>query len=141
MNTYAFVIGSVIAVVVVLVFKAIRLEQAKWAYPALLATFPVNYWIFAIYASDVAALHKELLVGLVFLAVAYAAYKFKSFVTLLLLAAGYVLHAAYDFHHELLFVNTGAPGWWPEFCGSIDVLIGAYIAYLTLSLPRKPAAA
>ena len=102
-----------------------------------MATFPVNYWVFAIYRSDSAALLKEVLVGLAFLAIAYAAYKFKSFVTLLLLAAGYVLHAAYDFYHNLFFVNAGAPTWWPEFCGSVDVLIGAYIAYLAFSFSKK----
>src|SRR4029077_10319789 len=101
MNIYALATGVVIAVVVVTLFKAWRLEEAKWAYPVLLATFPVNYWVFAIYASDSAALLKEVLVGLAFLTVAYAAYKFKSVVTLLLLAAGYVLHAAYDVYHNL----------------------------------------
>jgi lysylphosphatidylglycerol synthetase-like protein (DUF2156 family) len=142
-NIYALATGAVIAVVVVLLFKAWRLEQANWAYPALLATFPVNYWAFAIYAADSTALLKEFLVGLAFLAVAYTAYKIKSFVTLLLLAAGYVLHAAYDFLHNSFFVNAGAPTWWPEFCGSVDVLIGAYIAYLALTRqppnsPRRP---
>jgi hypothetical protein len=137
MNIYALAIGAVIALVVVLLFKAWGLESTKWAYPVLLATFPVNYWVFAIYGSDSAALLKELLVGLAFLAVAYTAYKFKSFATLLLLAFGYVMHAAYDFSHNRFFVNAGAPTWWPEFCGSVDVLIGAYIAYLALSLPKK----
>lgn len=138
MNIYALAIGATIAFVVVLLFKAWGLESTKWAYPVLLATFPVNYWVFAIYGSDSAALLKELLVGLAFLAVAYTAYKFKSFATLLLLAFGYVMHAAYDVSHNRFFVNAGAPTWWPEFCGSVDVLIGAYIAYLALSFPRKP---
>jgi hypothetical protein len=137
MNIYALATGAVIAVVVVLLFKARRLEEARWAYPVLLATFPVNYWVFAIYASDSAALLKEFLVGLAFLAVAYIACKFRSFVTLLLLTAGYVMHAAYDFCHNLFFLNAGAPTWWPEFCGSVDVLIGAYIAYLAFLSPRK----
>ena len=137
MNNYALAIGAVIAFVVVLLFKAWGLERTKWAYPVLLATFPVNYWVFAIYGSDSAALLKEALVGLAFLAVAYIAYKFKAFATLLLLAAGYVLHAAYDFSHNFFFVNAGAPTWWPEFCASVDVPIGAYIAYLAFSLPRK----
>lgn len=137
MNIYALAVGVVIAVVTVLLFKAWGLEEAKWAYPVLLAEFPVNYWIFAIYGSDSAALLNELLVGLAFLAVAYTAYKSKSFVTLLLLAAGYVMHAVYDFYHNLFFVNAGAPTWWPEFCGSVDVLIGAYIAYLAFSFPKK----
>jgi hypothetical protein len=140
MNIYALAIGAVTALIVVLLFKAWGLEQTKWAYPVLLAEFPVNYLGFAIYGSDSAALLKEFLAGLAFLAVAYIAYKFKSFATLLFLAVGYVMHAAYDFYHNLVFVNAGAPTWWPEFCGSIDVLIGAYVAYLAFSSHRQPVA-
>ncbi len=46
MNIYAFAIGAFIAVVVVLLFKSWGLEETKWAYPVLLAEFPVNYWSF-----------------------------------------------------------------------------------------------
>ena len=137
MNIYALAVGVVSAVGVVQLFKAWGLESTKWAYPVLLAEFPVNYWAFAIYGSDSAALLKEIVVGLAFLAVAYIAYKVKAFVTLLLLAFGYVMHAAYDFSHNFLFVNAGAPTWWPEFCASVDVLIGAYVAYLAFSSPKK----
>ena len=134
---YALAVGTVSALVVVLLFKAWGLENTKWAYPVLLAEFPVNYWAFAIYGSDSAALLKEIVVGLAFLAVAYIAYKVKSFATLLLLAFGYVMHAAYDFSHNLFFVDAGAPTWWPEFCASVDVLIGAYLAYLAFSFRKK----
>jgi hypothetical protein len=140
MNIYALAVGVVSAIVVVLLFKSWGLERTKWAYPVLLAEFPVNYWIFAIHGSDSAALLKELLVGLAFLAVAYIAYKVKSLVTLLLLAFGYVMHAAYDFSHDFFFVNAGTPTWWPEFCASVDVLIGAYLAYLAFSFPKKSVA-
>lgn len=137
MNIYALAVGVVSAVVVVLLFKAWGLEKTNWAYPVLLAEFPVNYWIFAIYGSDHAALLNELVVGLAFLAIAFIAYKVKSFVTLLLLAFGYVMHAAYDLSHDFFFVNAGAPMWWPEFCVSVDVVIGAYIAYLAFSFRKK----
>jgi len=137
MNIVAIAVGVGSAVVAVLLFRAWGIETTKWAYPGLLAEFPVNYWAFAIYGSDSAALPKEILASAVFLAVAYIAYRFKSFVTLVLLAAGYVLHAAYDCYHDLFFVNAGAPKWWPEFCGSADILLGAYVAYLAFSLPRK----
>jgi hypothetical protein len=136
MNIYALAVGVVSAVVAVLLFKFWGLETTKWAYPVLLAEFPVNYWGFAIYGSDAAALLKEVLVGLAFLAVAYVACKVKSFATLLLLAFGYVMHAAYDFSHNFFFVNAGAPTWWPEFCASVDVLIGAYVAYLGFSFRK-----
>ena len=70
------------------------------------------------------------------LAVAYIAYRARSFATLLLLAFGYAMHAAYDFSHNTFFVNAGTPTWWPEFCASVDVLIGAYIASLAYSFRR-----
>src|SRR5688572_9229807 len=106
MNIYALAIGTVIAVFVVLLFKARRLENTGWAYPILLATFPVYYWVFAVYAADYAVLLKEFMVGVAFLAIAYVAYRFKSFGALLLLAIGYVSHAAYDFYHNVFFVNS-----------------------------------
>ena len=137
MNIYAIAIGAVIALVVVLLFKVWGLEETRWAYPVLLAEFPVNYWIFAIYGADSAVLLEEVVVGLAFLVVAYIAYKFKSFVTLLFLAFGYDMHAVYDFSHNFFFINAGAPTWWPEFCASVDVLIGAYVAYLAFSFPKK----
>jgi len=141
MNLYALSAGVVSAILVVLLFKAWRLEDARWAYPLLLAEFPLNYWAFAFFASDSAALLKECLVGVIFFIVAYMAYRFKSIVALRLLAAGYVIHAVYDFCHNLLFVNAGTPTWWPEFCASVDVLIGAYIAYRAVGSSRQPSVA
>jgi hypothetical protein len=137
MNVYALAVGVVSAGVGVLLFKVWGIETTRWAYPVLLAEFPVNYWAFAIYGSDSAALPKEILASAVFLAVAYIAYRFRSVVTLLLLAVGYFLHAAYDCYHDSFFSNAGTPTWWPEFCGSADILLGAYVAYLALVLSRK----
>jgi hypothetical protein len=137
MDISALLIGAVVAVFVVLHLKATKREDSNWAYPLLLATFPVYYWVFAVYAPDYAELPGELMAGAAFLAIAYVAYKFKSFCTLLLLAVGYNLHAAYDFYHDFLFLNGGTPAWWPEFCGAVDVVIGCYVAYLAFSLPRK----
>jgi hypothetical protein len=141
MNIYALAIGIFMAAFVVLRFRASRLEKTRWAYPILLATFPIYYWVFAVHASDYTLLLYEFMAGVAFLAIAYAAYKFKSFATLLLLAIGYVAHAAYDLFHDAFFVNAGVPLWWPEFCGSVDVLIGGYVAYFAFSLRKQAAIA
>jgi len=141
MKIYALAVGTVIAVLVVLHLKATKRENTRWAYPLLLATFPVYYCIFAVFGSDYSALLGEFLVGVVFLAIAFVAYKFRSLGTLLLLATGYIAHAAYDFYHNLLLSNAGTPVWWPEFCGSVDVLLGGYVAYLAFSLHKKPVVA
>lgn len=137
MNIYALTIGIFIAVIVVLRFRTRRLEKNRWAYPMFLATFPIYYWVFAVYASDYTALLNELMASVVFLAIAYVAYRSRTFATLMLLAIGYVAHAAYDFYHDVLFVNAGVPTWWPEFCGSVDVLIGCYVAYLAFSFRKR----
>ena len=129
MNIYALIIGVFVAGLVVLRFRARRLERTRWVYPALLATFPVYYLVFAIYASDHSALLGEFAAGAVFFAVSFIAYKFRSFATLLVLAIGYLAHGAYDFFHDQLLSNSGVPSWWPEFCGSVDAVIGGYLVF------------
>lgn len=141
MNIYALTAGILSAIAVVSLFRSWRLEGTRWAYPVLLAEFPVNYWAFAIHGSDATALRLEILVGAAFVAVACIAYRARSFATLMVLAAGYVMHAAYDFSHDLFFVNAGEPAWWPEYCASVDVLIGLYIVYLAFACRREPATA
>ena len=134
MNYYALIVGIAVALYVVMRFRKRKLERIKWVYPAFLATFPVYYWVFAIYASDYQALLSEVAIGSVFLFVAYMAYKLNSFIGLVLLASGYIAHAAYDVMHHSLFYNHGTPSWWPEFCGSVDILIGIYLLYLAISV-------
>ncbi len=141
MNLYALIIGIVIAVYVIIRFRKTRLERKKWVYPVLLATFPVYYWVFAVYASDYRALAVEVIIGFIFLVIAYIAYKLSSFMSLLLLAFGYLAHGVYDIAHNSFFYNPGTPLWWPEFCGAVDVLIGLYLVYFAASMRRKNAEA
>ncbi len=137
MNYYAFIAGIIISIYVVVRFKKTKLEKRKWAYPAFLATFPIYYWVFAIYAADYSALINEIGAGLAFLLLAYMAYRLNSVSGLILLATGYILHAGYDVIHDSLFINLGTPPWWPEFCGSVDVLIGIYLLYLVVSVKGR----
>lgn len=139
MNYYALVIGIIIAVYVVIRFRKTKLERKQWVYPAFLATFPIYYWAFAVYASDYGALINEVAIGLGFLTIAYAAYRLKSSLGLMLLAVGYIGHAGYDIVHHSLFHNPGTPIWWPEFCGAVDALIGLYLIYFAFSMHKRRA--
>jgi len=121
----------------VILLRKVNLEKSSYAYPTFLATFPVYYCVFALYASDYGALTDELTVGLGFLALAYVAYKLSSIVGLLLLATGYIAHAIYDVVHNSIFYNAGTPLWWPEFCGAVDAFIGLYLIYLALTIKQK----
>ena len=139
MNHYALLVGIALAILAVIVFRTTRMEERKWLYPLLLATFPMYYFSFAVYGADYFALIMETLVGLVFFAVAYFGFKLNGSGALFVLGTGYIGHAAYDFAHNKFFLNAGAPSWWPEFCASVDLLIGIYLLIVAISLKTKTA--
>jgi len=130
-NFTALFVGIIIAVYVVVRFRETKLERKAWAYPSLIATFPVYYWVFALYGSDLQVFYKEIWVGTIFVSLIFVSLKIKRSMGLLLLAVTCISHAVYDVVHDELFTNSGVPSWWPEFCGSIDVLIGFYLVYLS----------
>lgn len=134
MNLVALIIGLALATYAIARFRVTKLEKTKWVYPLLLATFPFYYFAFAVYAGDHGALLNEIYVGLIFIAVAYAAYRLQSRLGIIILAIGYIGHAVYDIVHNHMFINEGTPVWWPEFCGAVDGLIGLYLVYLAFSL-------
>lgn len=137
MNLYALVIGIATVTFIIFRFKQSKLEYTKWAYPLLLASFPVYYFAFAVYGNDFTALGKELLAGMVFFAFAFIAYKSQRALAAVLVGIGCILHAVYDAFHDLLFTNAGTPGWWIEFCGSIDLILGVYLIYFALTMRDK----
>jgi len=43
----------------------------------------------------------------------------------------WILHGLYDLTHSQLITNAGVPGWYPVWCFSVDVVIGAYLLWLS----------
>lgn len=138
MNVYAFLIGIIIVFGIIFHFKKTRLERTHWAYPLLLGTFPLYYFVFALYAWDINALMLEALIGTLFLIIAYVAYKSGREIAALFVGIGCMLHGIYDVYHDSLFINEGMPNWWAEFCGSIDLVLGGYLIYFSLKLKGEP---
>ncbi len=139
MNLIALFVGFLAGVLLVARFHKTRLVRKKWAYPLLLASFPVYYWVFAVRNTwDSSVLQKEIFVGALFVGLSLIAYRLRQKTSLVLLASGYFGHAIYDVVHNSLFVNPGTPDWWPEFCGSIDALIGLYLVYLSVTVSSDP---
>jgi hypothetical protein len=126
----AFLIAIIITAGILVRFKAAGYERSGRAYPILLATFPLYYWVFALYAADYQALMNEIIVGVVFIGLAWLAYRLHDLRALLILAIGFISHGVYDIVHSRLFASSVAPTWWPEFCGSIDLLLGMYMLWL-----------
>jgi hypothetical protein len=52
-----------------------------------------------------------------------------------LVGAFWILHGLYDLTHGRFFTNPGVPGWYPIFCFSVDVVVGAYLLWLSRRIP------
>lgn len=137
MNIYALLIGIITVIFIIWHFKRRKLEKAQMPYPLLLATFPLYYFAFALYASDYHAFYKEMAVSIIFFALAYAAFKSNRTISASLVAFGCISHAVYDIYHNMFFINAGTPSWWLEFCGSIDIILGIYLIYFAFTAPNK----
>ena len=133
---YAIGAGVLVALVTVLGIKLAKNEHNFWSYPLVLASYPMFYFGFAIYAGDNQALVSELMfsipIYLIVVVCSLSNLRFSGFI----LSVGYILHGIYDFYHHLFFINQGSPVWWPEFCGTIDILIGVYLLVLSVKLPK-----
>ncbi len=133
MSIAAIFIGVLVSIILIVRFKITRLETHKFTYSLLLFSFPLYYLTFAIYGLDFKAAPLEVLVGSLFFVIAILSLKFNTFYKFSFLSIGYLLHGAYDIGHDLLFVNGGTPFWWPEFCGSIDIVLGLYLLNLAFN--------
>lgn len=126
-------IGIAIVSFIIVKFKNNGYEKGAIAYPTFLATFPAYYWFFALYEQNVAAFVYEVIAGSVFITLAALAYKSRNVLSLIFLTIGFIGHGAYDILHKNIYDVSVAPTWWPEFCGSIDIILGIYIIWLLKS--------
>src|SRR3954462_5674468 len=101
-------------------------DRDRAFYPTVLIVVASYYSLFAVMgAFRRSTLEIEIVAGLVFSVVAVLAFK-KS---MWLAAVGIAGHGFFDFfvHHSLV-TNPGMPVWWPGFCGTIDFVLGGWLA-------------
>ncbi len=118
----ALILGAVVAAFA----RLSGFDRDRAFYPTTLIVIASYYVLFATMgASSYSTLGIEIAVGLVFCALALLGFK-KS---LWLAAAGIAGHGFFDFfvHHEIV-ANPGMPVWWPGFCGTIDIVLGGWLA-------------
>jgi hypothetical protein len=121
-----YLIGIVLAIAAFFFARFVGLDRDRAFYPTVLIVIALLYGLFAAIGGSGTALALESIgiVGFVLLAVL----GFKS--SLWLVVAALFGHGVYDFFHPHLFVNPGAPAWWPEFCMAYDVTASAGLAWL-----------
>jgi len=102
-----------------------------WLYSIGLLFLPSLYALFALGAGEQAVGVKEVLYGIPFF-VAGLVFAFVSVRdSAVVVGAFWMLHGLYDLMHSRLFANPGVPRWYPVWCCSVDVVIGAYLLWLS----------
>ena len=125
------------------IFPAIAFVRRKhWdasAWPLFLVTLPIWYLLFGVLAMDLTVVIKELVYGLPYIGIGLLVWRIKSDFTLVIIAVAWLSHGFYDFYHDRFFVNPGVFGWYPAFCGFVDLVAGIYL--LTIYRKQRHSAA
>ena len=125
----AALIGVALGVLTIVLARIIRGQH--WLYSLGLLTLPSLYAFFALRAGEQAVGVKEMIYGIPYV-VAGLVFAFVSVrQSAVVVGAFWILHGLYDLTHHRFITNAGVPGWYPVFCFSVDVVIGAYLLWLS----------
>ena len=127
-------IGAAVGVLTIVIARSIRGE--RWVYSWGLLVLPGLYALFALRAGEPAVSLRELAWGIPYivtgLVVAFVGVRGSAVVV----GVFWLLHGVYDLVHGRLVVNPGVPGWYPIWCCLVDVVIGAYLLWLSRQIPN-----
>jgi hypothetical protein len=122
-------VGGAVGVLTIVTARIIRGQ--RWLYSIGLLVLPSLYAIFALQAGEQAVAVKEMIYGAPYV-VAGLAFAFVSVrQSAVVVGALWILHGMYDLTHGRLITNAGVPVWYPLFCFSVDVVVGAYLLWLS----------
>lgn len=123
MNEY--LVGLLLAVAIAALAAVTGLDRGRAFYPTALIVIASYYALFAAMGASMQTLLLECIPIAVFVALALVGFKKSTW----LVAAGIAGHGLFDFVHHWFIQNPGMPLWWPGFCGSVDVALGAWLAF------------
>ena len=119
-----YLVGILLGFIVAAVGTFFGLDRERSFYSTILIVVASYYALFATMGASNGTLGIECSVGVGFLVLALVGFK-KS---MWLVAVGIVGHGVFDGAHHLFIENSGMPVWWPGFCGTIDIVMGSYLA-------------
>lgn len=96
-----------------------------------LLTLPGLYAFFALQAGEQAVGAKEMIYGAPFVVVGLVFAFVSVRQSAVVVGAFWMLHGLYDLTHDHFITNAGVPVWYPVFCFSVDVVVGAYLLWLS----------
>lgn len=122
-------VGVAVGVLTIVFAQVIRGQ--RWLYSLGLLSLPSLYAYFALQAGEQAVGVKEMIYGVPFVVVGLAFALVSVRQSAVVVGAFWLLHGLYDLTHSQFITNAGVPGWYPVFCFSVDVVIGAYLLWLS----------
>ena len=129
-----YAVGVILGIGVGIFSTAVGLDRDRALYPAMLVVIASYYGLFAVVGGSNIAIANETIAAAVFVVIAAVGFR----TNLWLVAAGITGHGVFDIFHHLLIENPGLPTWWPMFCMSIDIVLGAYMALILLLKRTNP---
>ncbi|MFZ1683672.1 MAG: hypothetical protein WAU88_06025 [Candidatus Zixiibacteriota bacterium] len=119
------VVGVVLAGAVALLATMCGWDRDRSFYPVVTIVVGSYYVLFAIMGGSSGTILTESLVGLAFLAAAVTGFRTSLWIVAIALAG----HGVFDLVHGMFISNPGMPTWWPQWCATFDVALGAYFAW------------
>lgn len=113
--------GLLVGLLVIKFANALGFERDRSFYPTVLIVVASYYLLFAAMGGAHRAFAAEAVVFVCFLMLAALAAKRSR----RLVAIGLIAHGIYDFLHSCIVANPGVPDWWPGFCLTFDLTVGA----------------
>lgn len=124
-----------VAAGVLTIVTARIIRGQRWLYSLGLLVLPGLYAIFALQAGEPAVGVKEMLYGIPFVVAGLVFASVSIRRSAVVVGAFWMLHGLYDLVHGQLITNAGVPGWYPVWCCSVDVVVGAYLLWLSRRIP------
>jgi hypothetical protein len=126
-------VGVAVGVLTIVLARIIRGQ--RWLYSLGLLTLPGLYAFFALQAGEQAVGVKEMIYGVPFVVVGLVFAFVSVRQSAVVVGAFWILHGLYDLTHSQFITNAGVPVWYPVFCFSVDVVVGAYLLWLSRRIP------
>lgn len=128
--------ATILAVVSIWFWRHLKIE--RWAFASGLLVMPFIYVAFALYADTTAIAYLEILSATPFVIAALFCFRLGWHSSIYLLAAGWFAHGLYDLGHNLFFVNSGTPMWYPVICGVFDFVVASYLILIARNVSKSP---
>jgi hypothetical protein len=128
-----YAIGLVLALAIAVLAGILEFDKDRSFYPVILIVIAMYYLLFAVMGGNTEVIAKELIIALLFLAIAITGAR----ISVIIVAVGLIVHGIFDLIHDLLVINSEVPAWWPGFCFAVDVALGIAVLYIAKSRSNK----